>query len=365
MTADRLRWLLMATHVPADGAGGGMVRYAVEMAAALGKHPDVELGVLAGVDSRPFFTSLLGDPAWVLAAPRLPVAARSWVERDGMGIPALRHGWDVVHGTKHLVPRRSRAHRVLTVHDMLALDRRRDFSVVKRRLLPGPYLRSIDDAATVVCVSEATRDRLCSYVPSARARAVVVPSAVSSAVTDASPRPVEALMDVPFALVVGDASRRKNLTFIIGLWSQVRAQVPAATLVTVGPSGWGRTSRGAAFDALTRECAVMNLHHVDDGTLRWCYERAAAVMCPSLLEGFGLPAVEALAFGAPLVTSDDAALCEVTAGRATHVPADDERAWVDAIVALLRRQRTRCPSPAVRRWSDVADETVTAVRRAS
>jgi glycosyltransferase involved in cell wall biosynthesis len=108
----------------------------------------------------------------------------------------------------------------------------------------------------------------------------------------------------------------------------------------------------------------MALGHVRESQLRWCYENAAVVLCPSVQEGFGLPAVEALEFGARVVTSTDPALVEVTGDRATHLPTQDRRLWVDTIVATLnagaRDQRPTSP----RTWDDVAAETVMAVHNA-
>jgi glycosyltransferase involved in cell wall biosynthesis len=85
------------------------------------------------------------------------------------------------------------------------------------------------------------------------------------------------------------------------------------------------------------------------------------VLCPSVLEGFGLPTVEALRFGAPVVTSEDPALCEAAGGRGVAVPARDRDAWVRATVAGLCGERRR-PEAAPRSWDDVARETLEAVR---
>jgi hypothetical protein len=107
MTGRPLRWLLLATHVPASGSGGGMVRYCVELARALSARADVELHVLCTAETRDFFTALLGaGRAHLLLG--LPVPVRSMVERAGPEVlPVLRQRWDVVQGAKHLLPRRA------------------------------------------------------------------------------------------------------------------------------------------------------------------------------------------------------------------------------------------------------------------
>jgi glycosyltransferase involved in cell wall biosynthesis len=163
---------------------------------------------------------------------------------------------------------------------------------------------------------------------------------------------------------VGDPSPRKNLRLLVDNWHEVVAAVPDATLAIVGPAGWGITDYGESYEQLRRAGSVQALGHIDDARLRWCYENAALVLCPSLQEGFGLPVVEALAFGARVVASDDRALREVSEGRAAHLSARDGPAWVKAIIEGLGRSDTANGEPRdIRSWSQVAEGTVAAVRR--
>lgn len=354
-------WLLLATHVPPSGQRGGMVRYVVELARSLEAHPDVALSVLTTPGARPFFNELLKDESRVLTLPGLPTTLRSVFERHGCGASTFRRDFDVVHGTKHLLPRRVRGRGVLTVHDLLPMDRPQDFGSLKRRALVGPYRASVRDADVLLCVSAATRTRLLADSPEVASRACVVPLAVSSALRTAVGRPVGPLEGRRFALVVGDASPRKNLAHVVDAWEKVVDRDPDAVLAVVGPGGWGVDDRGARFDQLVRQGSVLPLGEVSDGALRWCYEHARVVACPSLLEGFGLPAVEALHFSAPLVTSDDPALVEASGTAVLHLPADQSAPWTQALAAALARPRPSGTAAATRSWDDVAEETVRAV----
>lgn len=333
----------------------------MELARALSVHPEVQLSVLTTTPSRELFVDLLGEPARVHTLPALSAAALSLLERPGLLVPAFRRPFDVVHGTKHLLPRVGPGRRVLTVHDLLPMDRPQDYGRLKRTALVGPYRASLRGADVLVCVSAATRDRVVHDVPELAGRCAVVPLAMSRELASAPSTPVAALAGRPFALVVGDASPRKNLGMVVDAWERVCDQFPDAVLATVGPPGWGVDERGARWDRLVAAGNVLPLRQVDDGVLRWCYENARVVACPSLLEGFGLPAVEALHFSAPLVTSTDPALVEASGDRATHLPADDIPGWTAALVAHLSRPRPAAALATGRTWSQVAGETVDAV----
>lgn len=360
----RLSWLMLATHVPTSGAGGGMVRYVVELTRALAARPDVDLFVLASPGSRPVFADLIGDDDRVGEAPPGPTVVRSALEREGWGSAFLRRRFDVVHGTKHLVPRRTSGRRVLTVHDMLMIDLPKDFGFAKRTFLKRPYLASLRQAETLLCVSAATRQRMLEYVPTASERAQVVPLAASSSLLHADAQPVPELLGRQFALVVGDSSPRKNLSFVVDLWPELVARHPGALLAVVGPPSWGASDRGQLYGNLAANGDLIPLGQVSDSTLQWCYRHATVTLCPSRAEGFGLPAVEALAFGSPLITSTDPALCEVSGSRALHLSTTDQTAWVSAIAAVFGRvtQGRPVPDETPRSWHDVAAETVAAVR---
>ncbi|QXG77987.1 glycosyltransferase family 4 protein [Modestobacter sp. L9-4] len=339
-----------------------MVRYTMEMARGLAARDDVELHVLAAPGADPAFAELV-EPGRVHTLPgRGPAAsAVEWLA----GARGDRAGMDVVHGTKQILPRGLPGTGVLTVHDMLALDRPWDFGTAKRWLLRTPYLASLRQADVLLCVSEATRARLTSYLPSVAERIQVVPHPDASPLTGAPAQPVPELAGRTFALVVGDPSPRKNVGLVVDAWEQVHAQDPDAVLAVVGPDSWGPTDRGQAFARLVDAGAVAALGHVPDPQLRWLYENARVVLCPSLAEGFGLPAAEALAVGATVLTSEDPALAEASAGRAERLPARRPEVWAEAVLRHLGAPPApRTPPEPRRTWADVVDESLEAVRGA-
>lgn len=359
-----LRWLVLATAVPAGGSLGGVVRYTTELISALGRRDDVEVHALVTKPAAAIMAELTGDARRVHTLPvQLPGSLSAAVER--VYRPSGRAGFDVVHGVKHVVPRSSRALRVLTVHDMLLLDRAQDFPGLKQRLLPGPYLRSLADSDLPVCVSAATRERLRAYLPAAADRAAVVPLAPAEVLCKVQAESVPVLAGKRFALVVGDASPRKNVATLISAWRQVREVLPDAVLAIAGPPDWSGSPVDAERSQLLGFGAVQSLGHVSDAQLRWCYEHARVVLCPSLAEGFGLPVAEALSLKAQVIISTDRALQEAAAGSALAIiDPSNVSDWASAIVAALSNDDVRHATAAglLRSWDDVAAETVAAVR---
>ena len=357
----RTRYLMLATHVPASGAAGGVVRYTVALAEALARRPDVDLRVVAAGEGARYFRRFL-PPGNVHRLPALPTPALSVLERLGL-LPGLRRGVDVVHGTKHIVPlRMPRGTRsVLTAHDMLLFDRGSDYPLLKRLLLRSPYRGSLRTADAIVAVSDATRDRVVDHLPRVADRVRVSVLAPSENLRQAPVESLDALAGRPFALVVGDASPRKNVAMLVEHWERIRDRVPDACLVLVGPAAWGHEERGGAtWTRLVDSGGGLALRGVSDGALRWCYENAAVVVCPSLIEGFGLPAAEARSFGATVLTSEDPALCQAAGPAGTPLPSWSPDAWVSAVADAMTAPRTGVPD-VVRTWDDVAADTLAAL----
>ncbi len=364
---SRARWLVLGSHIPPDGGLGGMIRYTVEVTRSLQQRSDVEVHVHCRPEAVRFLLRDLGISPHRLhpSAPSSTVAA-SLAERFTIGRLMQRIDADVVFGSKQLLPRASGRDRdvvrLLTLHDMLPLDRPGDFGLAKRVLLPPAYRRSINDADIIACVSNAAQDRLLAHEPQVAARAMVVANAMSSALTEVEPEPIAELADRRFALIVGDRSRRKNAGFVVGLWPEVRARVPNAHLALVGPPGWGRNEDIPGTQAMVDSGALSEPGRVSDGQLRWAYDNAEVTLCPSLLEGFGLPVLEALSLGCPTIISQDPAQVEAADGRATIVDLASPDRWVDAIAEHLtaKRPASTADQPC-RTWDDVAAELVAAV----
>ena len=211
------------------------------------------------------------------------------------------------------------------------------------------HRRGIDRAALVVAISQYTRERLLARSPAAASRCVVVPPGVDSgfAAPDAG---AVAAAPSPYFLAVGTIEKRKNIGRLLDAFAAARAGGVGARLVLAGRPGFGagrwlRRIAGELADAVT---VVSGL---DDRALQALYRDAVALLFPSLDEGFGLPILEAMQSGTPVLTSDRAAMPEVAGDAALLVDPDDvgairdgiERLWRDADLRarLVERGRDR------------------------
>lgn len=347
------------------GEPGGIPRFMRELLVALDARDDVVVTPVVTADGARTLAELrLRRARPPIVMPARGQVTRSLWERYRLGRVIERTDAEVVHGLKHLLPRTSLP-TVLTVHDTMTVTWPQQFRLVKRILLPRQFLASVRSATVLVADSNATRERIGRIDPALTAKTSVGGAGMARALLEATPEPVDSLEGVPFALVVGDLSPRKNLAVLLDIWPDVHAAT-GLRLVAVAWEAWHSEQTRDHLLALQQQQIAMWARAASDAQLRWCYEHATVVLVPSIEEGFGLPVVEALALGARVVAGDDAALVEVGRGRSLHVPARDAAAWAATITSIAAepadataRERFEPPS-----WVDVADATVAAYRRA-
>jgi glycosyltransferase involved in cell wall biosynthesis len=138
-----------------------------------------------------------------------------------------------------------------------------------------------------------------------------------------------------FILSVGVLEPRKNLPVLLRAYRRLRDEGFAHSLAIVGKRGWMFSSILAAVEALHLEDHVVFTDHLSDTDLPYVYNGAAVFVYPSIYEGFGLPALEALACGTPVVTSDVSSLPEIVGQAGLLVPPSDAGVLFDALKRIL------------------------------
>jgi glycosyltransferase involved in cell wall biosynthesis len=228
-------------------------------------------------------------------------------------------------------------------------------------LLAKSVLDGVSRAAHVACISEATRVSLLATGRVAAARTSVTYLGVHPSCTPVANRP-ESTMDL---LHVGSTIPRKRIDVLLEVFAAARRQVPALRLVRIGGplTGQQRTLAGA-LGVLDH---IVEMPTLDREQLADRYRRAVLVLLPSEREGFGLPLVEAMACGTPVVASAIPALREVGGDAAVYCEPGDIAAWVNAVTTLLNEQtqqagawharRDACVRQAARfDWTSYAEE---------
>jgi glycosyltransferase involved in cell wall biosynthesis len=332
----------------------GIARVAREMLAVLGRRHDVEIVAAvppAGVE----VVEGMGLPNLV-ATVTIPTAGQigtaMWVRRHAARALAAHHV-EVIHAGKHVLPTTG-VPTVLTVHDLTLLHDPGQFRLAKRIALPHEYRRALRRADVLVTHTHAIVAAIRAADPAwgAKARRIGLP--FTSELFSGPAQPVEALGGVRFALAVGDLSPRKNLAVLIDQWADIH-DATGLRLVVAGSGSWRSDEAVARLEALERAGMAHWIRGLADPGLRWLYEHAAVLCYPSREEGFGLPVVEALVVGTPVISSTDPALVEVGDGRTTAIDPDDRAAWRAAIIRAAPVEPAR-HAPVVPAWLPTRDE---------
>jgi glycosyltransferase involved in cell wall biosynthesis len=254
-----------------------------------------------------------------------------WARTPLPPIEILTGRVDVFHGTNFVLPPAARARGVVTIHDLAFLrfpDTVTGDVARYRELVPLALRR----ARAVVTVSEAIADELRAEYSSSLPSLFVAPNGVDPEWARATPASEEDLsrLGIPhrYLLFVGNREPRKNLGMLVRAHAAARREDPSTPrLVLVGPAGWGDRWDGAAPDPDD----VVVAGYLSGPDLRRVVARAVAVCMPSRYEGFGLPVLEALAAGRPVLASDIPAHREIAGGHATLLPPDDVEGWAEAL----------------------------------
>ncbi|WP_396207115.1 glycosyltransferase family 4 protein [Gemmatimonas sp.] len=212
---------------------------------------------------------------------------------------------------------------IATVHDiapMLQLDHRW-WKVLKRAKYRARYGRTLDRAHGVLAISHFTREELLDKTDADPTRITVTPLAADDLPIDVADdvTPLEdARVSGPFFLTVGGQDGRKNLTTVYAAMDALWARGVRVPLVQCGPS-LARETR----DRIGRAPWLRHVGFVNDAQLVTLYRRCSALVYPSRYEGFGLPVLEAMRMGAPVICSSESSLPEVAGAAAQYVRWDD------------------------------------------
>ncbi|MCK4177427.1 glycosyltransferase family 4 protein [Aciditerrimonas ferrireducens] len=336
--APRLAVALEATPLLGTPTGvGRFCRLALEALAARG---DVALRAFAVTWRRRGELAAVLPPgvgAGQRAMPARPLHA-AWRVVDR---PVLEHflgPLDCVHGTNFVVPPTARAGRVVTVHDLTTL-RFPELCHPATLGFPALVRKAAARGALVHTPTAAVAEEVVALLGVPAEQVAAVPHGVPPAPA-LDPRPARQLLGLEpaverYVLAVGTVEPRKDLPGLVAAFDEIAAAHPETALVLVGPDGWGSEALADALARARHRERVRRLGYLEGPALARVLAEAACLAYPSRYEGFGLPPLEALAAGVPVVATAVPAVAEVVGEAAVLVPVGDVSALAHALDRVL------------------------------
>ena len=298
----------------------GVGRYITELGCALSD---------LGVELKPYSVSFRGRSGDGVAHWRIPAKAAhlSWRETNRPAISQLVGDTAIVHGTNFILPALGKSKGVLTIHD-LSFDPQHSLGRNRRLSIMVPW--SLGHASAVIVPTAAVAAEVAARYDYPSERIFVTPEGVTPSFFDAEPMTDMELAHLgisrPFVIAVGTLQPRKNLIRLIEAWRSIAPQLTGWTLALVGQQGEGTEIPDASDVVVTG--------WVDDHVLHGLLASAELSCNPSLYEGFGLPALEAMAAGTPALVGDYPAALEVVGDPALIVDRMDSHDIAEKILLL-------------------------------
>lgn len=331
-----MRLLLDVSAVPARPVGAGV--YTVELTRELARRDAVDLHLVTRTDDRARWETLAPGATLHAEVPSARPARLLWEQTRAPRL-ATHVGADLWHGPHYTLPLRLGVPAVVTVHDLTFFEHpewhERKKVAYFRRMIRSSTAR----AAAIVAVSAHTRDRLAAVLAPAAPVTVAQHGVDHARFTPVAGDDLARLGAIgirpPYLAFAATLEPRKDVPTLIDAFARVAPAHPELRLVIAGRDGWGAK---AVRDAAANSGCTTHIARVgwmDDAVLPAFFRQAELVAYPSLEEGFGLPALEALACGAALVTTTGSAMEEVAAGAARLVRPRDVDGLAAAIATIL------------------------------
>lgn len=309
-------------------------------------------------------------PGW-----RLGLQA-SWMVAGQPRLERLVDGFDLVHVLHPSFPVPTRRTGVLTVHDLNPLERADWHSPGERAGFRSSLRRAVDSGWVIITVSDHVRDLVRAWAPSGYSRIVTVHLGIGKeflrGASESRGREVcdqFGLAPGRFLVSVGRHSTRKNLAVLLEAIRHMGRAAP--TLALAGATGAASSEISGAIDAYDLGEKVRLLGFVPDVDLVALVQCARGLVHPSTTEGFGLPVLEAMAVGTPVLASNGGSLPEIVGDAGVLLDPSNPALWAEQVAALMAddqrhaelRQRGRVRS-GMFSWKRTAERTVAAYEQA-
>jgi glycosyltransferase involved in cell wall biosynthesis len=344
---------ILVNAIPLTGLLTGISRYVRQLYREMEKIPDTEISYFDGkrVLSRmpdqadPIKWASETAAIWKLPVPIVfALRALHWLKFE----MSLRHvcrknKFDIYHETMFVPAAMSIIPLIYTIHDLSLITHKHTHP--KDRVWFNDFFQKkrLPYATHIMTVSEFIRDQIIDVMNISKSRVTVIPEAAAS---HFYPRSTEQLRQLrskftlpdEYLLFVGALEPRKNLPMVINAMQHCKSTI---NLVLAGWEGWGDKSWIRRMHQAGLRDRIFFTGYVDDETLACLYSGALALVYPSLYEGFGLPILEAMACGCPVICSDVASMPEVAGDAAIRIDPTSTGGLTAAIDLLAGNQNAR------------------------
>ena len=264
-----------------------------------------------------------------------------------LGRDARAAAVDLFHEPHYTLPAGLRGKSVVTVHDLIHLKLPQYFSFVQREYAKAMLGHAVRHAGAVIAVSQKTKEDILEAFHVKEEKVSVVHNGVRGSFRKLADSEsvrqfrVARGLNQPFLLFVGNVKPHKNVPALLEAFALVHSRYRDLDLVFAGGDCLGNASLKELSEKLRISNRIRDLHQLEEPELVRAYNAAEAVILPSLYEGFGFPALEAMACGTPAIVSGGGALPEVVGDAAIVVEPANGESLANAIVSLLGDPKKR------------------------
>ena len=290
----------------------GAARYVIEIVQRIAG-TDIDLVLFARANDKERWMQLAPTANVIARAPAMRPLRLAW-EQTALPVLIARHKPDLHLGPHYTLPELAKTRKVVTIHDMTFFDHPEWHEASKVAVFRRAIASASRKADALIAVSNDTAQRVRERFGDVDVTAI--PLGVDHARFNTESRNDEALLaehgiSGPFIAFVGTVEPRKNLPTLLRAFDRIAERHLDLRLVVAGRDGWGVNEYNATVADMRHGDRVVRPGYLSDDAIPALLRQASAVAYPSFVEGFGLPALEALACGAPLVTTRGSAMEEV------------------------------------------------------
>jgi glycosyltransferase involved in cell wall biosynthesis len=359
-----------ATAVPPKPMGAGL--YIVYLIRELGKLDSLhEFVVFAQEYLRPNLEGSVDRQLQIVWLKNMSRPRRLTWEQTVFPRLIREMGLDLLHSPHYTMPLFCPVPTVVTFHDMTYFIYPEKHTLAKRYFFPWMMRRSSRRADKIIADSESTRQDAIRFVKVPPDKITTVHlgyNEIFRQITDQEMlQEIEQQYHLPdrFVFYAGAFEPRKNVPLLLNAFEQIASKHADLHLVVTGGTGWNNQETLAQIDRMQSKDRIIRLGHIPHADLPAIFNLAEVFVYPSLYEGFGLPPLEGLACGTPVITTNISSMPEVVGNAGILVPPDEEAALVQAMTDVLTdddlRQRLSAAGPvraANFTWRHTAEKTL-------